>query len=66
MTRKDYELIARCIRAARYNYPEPQKAGQADARRDGLMDAVVELSRELKRDNPNFNPERFIDACFTR
>lgn len=66
MTRKDYELIARCIKAARYNYPEPKKAGASDARRDGMMDVVMELARELKRDNPAFDSTRFIDACFTQ
>lgn len=56
MTRKDYELVARCIRDSRADlWPEP-----------GAYDAFETLIRRLTdafwADNPRFSATRFYDA----
>ena len=50
MTRKDYIIIARAV----YN------AGMDNNSRTNV---ALELSRELKGDNDNFDRDRFIEAC---
>lgn len=54
MTKKDYELLVRAIRAWRlYGVSTKQE-------RESL---VAHLSGELAADSPKFNPERFYEAC---
>lgn len=57
MTRKDYELIAKTIHATRFGHDHDEDATRG-------IDAVAEaLTTQLKRDNPNFDRERFLRAC---
>lgn len=56
MSRKDYRLIAECIRDQR----------REDARLDDqyILDRLVErLSDALKIDNPRFDQHKFEEAC---
>ena len=50
MTRKDYELITRVIR----NAVMPWQV---------RSDLVANLAWDLKKDNPRFDMDRFVQAC---
>lgn len=50
MSRRDYELIARVIR-------------RVATRRDACLNLATAFAEELKKDNSNFNRERFVAAC---
>ena len=52
MTRKDYQLIADVIKAQR-SVPSAIH----------LRAFALDLSIELKKDNPNFKPALFLKAC---
>lgn len=64
VTRKDYQLIADCIRKSlehmqgEYNFPDMQE-------HMAVATAVVirHLQDGLKQDNPNFKPDTFYKAC---
>lgn len=60
MSRKDYELIARAVKAR----ADLANVLQTRAfRLTILAELVSTLSAELKRDNPRFDSERFALAC---
>ena len=52
MTRKDYQLLADVIKASR-SVPAATH----------LRALALDLSIELKKDNPNFKPALFLKAC---
>ena len=52
MTRKDYQLLADVIKAQR-SVPSATH----------LRALALDLSIELKKDNPNFKPALFLKAC---
>ena len=52
MTRKDYQMIADVIKASRSVPPAIH-----------LRNFALDLSVELKKDNPNFKPALFLKAC---
>jgi len=54
MTKKDYKLIAECI-------SKGIKYGQDKVHT--INEIIPNLTVELKRDNANFNREKFIKAC---
>jgi hypothetical protein len=54
MTRKDYVMLAECINDARLANPETRGA---------VADVANRIARELARDNPRFDRERFDRAC---
>ena len=64
MTRKDYQLIADCIRKSlehmqdEYKFPDMQQ-------HMAVATAVIirHLQDGLKQDNPNFKPDTFYKAC---
>ena len=56
MTRKDYELIARAIRAARTNTNSFEGLV-------GIRRVMEELRAELQATNPRFDGRKFIEAC---
>lgn len=56
MTRKDYELIARTIKDSLAPNRQP-----IDMALDRFFAGRIAL--ELKRDNANFNREKFLRAC---
>lgn len=58
MSRKDYILIAGAVRKTIM-----QECG-AEAS-DALLMLAEELAARLARDNPRFDPKRFLDACRT-
>lgn len=58
MTRKDYVLIAACIREA---VADAQRHETGDERM--ARDITSRLIVELKLDNPRFDADRFIEAC---
>lgn len=65
MTRKDYELIASRIKDARESARRNDRMNH-DARGEAgeiIYDLALALSEDFKRDNPNFQPERFLTAC---
>jgi hypothetical protein len=49
MTRKDYQMIADVIKASRFGH--------------SLEALALNLSVELKKDNPRFKPALFLKAC---
>lgn len=64
MTRKDYELIAAALRRSQPSLALPLKEGVAA---QGAWSRVVEeVAVTLFASNPNFNSDRFIDACTGR
>ena len=56
MSKKDYELIAKSFRFMVNTY-------ERDKQKDVLFQTAVELSIELKKDNPKFDTLKFIKAC---
>lgn len=56
MTKKDYEIIAEALRAAR---PDPNQY----AKKNQWLIGVVALSVALEKDNPRFDWKRFCDYC---
>lgn len=54
MTKKDYELIARCIKGTLNSYPEANKPME-------MLTAY--LSSEFEVDNPKFDRNKFLIAC---
>lgn len=67
MTRKDYQLIARCIAQTRAEFPMDQFGDGPGQGWDGVhagLDILQDfLGIELRQDNPNFNPQKFAEAC---
>lgn len=57
MTKKDYILIADAINRTHKIYTDILV-------RSALGVLVNDLSGELKRDNPNFKRDTFVDRCF--
>lgn len=58
MTRKDFELIAQCIRNVRGD--DSLNAAGQQITCDAL---ALEFSRQLGWDNPKFNKPKFLGAC---
>jgi hypothetical protein len=52
MTRKDYQTLAKVVRANQNNMPY-----------NALAYLIGTLSNELQADNPRFDRDRFWDAC---
>ena len=68
MTRKHYEMIAEAIRQATkdsfYNLVTSDKKDEGkDFVLDTLTNVIFEVSKTLENDNPNFDREKFADAC---
>ena len=72
MTRKDYELIARILRA----YAESDKLTRSQLERHNQTLSTIDTAREIRlqsivdsfanvlsSDNPRFNRETFLKAC---
>ena len=55
MTKKDYELLAKAISDSRH------AAAMFPSHWSETF--IIILSQKLKEDNPNFDPERFKEAC---
>jgi hypothetical protein len=58
MSRKDYELIARCISNARYD-----KAGLAPEFQHGIDAVAMWLDIQLAAAYPNYDSQKFLPAC---
>lgn len=43
--------------------PEYELIAQAIYRSNNLSEAILELCYVLKKDNPKFQPERFVKSC---
>ena len=56
MTRKDYQLIASVIKQTYKN--EDQQVAEV-----AIQTVAVSLAAQLKKDNPNFKPALFLQAC---
>ena len=67
MTRKDYQLIAECIRRSVQEVKDIY--GESDiedieAHMAGAIAITIRhLQRGLQQDNPNFKPDTFYRAC---
>lgn len=57
MTRKDYQLIADAITAEVNEWSDRPEAFAA------IGHTASRIASALRRDNPRFNRERFMDAC---
>ena len=55
--RRHYKAIAECFRV---NKPQPDWNPNTQTQHDALLREVVDLFR---RDNANFQPQRFVDAA---
>jgi len=65
MTKKDYELIAKAINDVYFGLRTHSPA--TDTREIGVQTLgrlVANLGQRLQQDNPKFNPDRFMEACF--
>lgn len=60
MSKKDYELIANCIRAE-HNMCEAR--GYGDIRKQSVHFIALSLANKFARDNPRFDYVRFLTAC---
>ena len=56
MTKKDYELIANTVKEVKRLY-----ASKSDS--PILTILMFELARELKKENPKFDKQKFANAC---
>lgn len=56
MTKKDYELIARAIKA----HQDSAKSRQG---KNMLVSVAMELVKELEAESPLFDRNKFYDAC---
>ena len=70
MTKKDYILIAKQLKDALYvlSLPPDEALSKEKKHDKALMigtfwGIVNDLSQALKKDNPNFNADRFAVAC---
>lgn len=61
MTRKDYELIAQVI--WRSGYIKDKNKIRQEAREQMRRLIVSDFIGSLKKDNPQFNPDKFLKAC---
>jgi hypothetical protein len=61
MTRKDYQLIAAALKSARV----PSSLGNENKAiyNNGVDNAVDFVARELAKDNPRFDDQKFRAAC---
>ncbi len=65
MTKKDYILIAGAINVVKKgidNLPHLTESARI-SRHQGISDIVIQLSGELKKQNPLFNHNKFVEAC---
>lgn len=63
MTRKHFQMIARTIhRAIAREAGNTTKA--AEHRREAARDMAYAFAAELRRENPRFDSDRFLAACF--
>jgi hypothetical protein len=67
MTRKDYQLIADCIRQSveemKYLYGESDIKDIETHMAVAVSMTIRHLQQGLKQDNPNFKPDTFYKAC---
>ena len=59
MSKKDYVMQARAINLTKQSFADYDGTIVIDV----LTELVSRLCVELKADNPNFNSNRFIEAC---
>ena len=55
---KDYQLIANALRPFYQLYSTPSKTLEDNA---VIIDIITTLSKALSKDNPKFNPVKFLD-----
>lgn len=58
MTRKDYEKIARVIKARALTH-----CTHTDQRKGEMLDLALDLAVTFQQDNPRFDRARFLKAC---
>ena len=66
MTKKNYIRIAKAINEQRQialNIKQDQKE-IGEARLHGIASVMYHLAEYFREDNPRFNQEKFIDACY--
>ncbi len=62
MTRKDYELIARALQAARVAMDDGRGFTES-AHATAIDEVALRLADALRLDNALFNRRRFLEAC---
>ena len=61
MTRKDYVLISKTIN---HHLANMGMSGKATSKEFEAVGAIAhKLARELERENPRFDRDKFLDAC---
>jgi hypothetical protein len=67
MTRKDYQLIAECVRQSiqelKDTYGESDIKDIESHMAVAISVTIRHLQNGLKQDNPNFKPDTFYKAC---
>jgi hypothetical protein len=67
MTRKDYQLIAECVRRSvqelKDTYGESDIKDIESHMAVAISVTIRHLQRGLQQDNPNFKPDTFYKAC---
>lgn len=57
MTRKDYETVAKILAQVRHTIPHLED-------RAVINDVVYELADQFQKDQPQFDRQKFLKACF--
>jgi len=60
MTKKDYETIANALKPF-YKEHNEFEYGKHDLEREKILEIILAISKALSKDNPKFNPVRFLD-----
>ena len=63
MTRKDYILIANSIHQAMEDAKRHDSSSHVQAAKASINMLAEHIAIDLKRDNPAFNRDRFLNAC---
>lgn len=63
MTKKDYILIAGVLLRLSYNIRFQQTKTRSIGYEQAVCDAVIEFGRELEKENPRFDFDRFVKAA---
>lgn len=63
MTRKDYVIIAECLRAAHNKASRLYSAAYCVGGQNAIRELAIMLANRLQHDNAGFDRVRFLQAC---
>jgi hypothetical protein len=61
--RYHYNLLAKMIRERFSNYTYDDDKSMLIGARAAILELALDLTKAFERDNPNFDPMRFLEAC---